>query len=302
MSPRAEAQESITNLSNDLIGHALETVQREAFRVYQRNRENRDPPFVHGEFGPCAIAGMLLTSGLDYHLARLKYFRDVVRSKPPLPHTPYFNWSIGDFLNTKIERLLIKRTEKRLKEQLIEVTMMRDSIAHPKLFLIRELIKPDLSVSKPKATLSGGHHRAKALKRKLKRSERTRSLHLPLVPTWISYVDMVICILVVNRFFSLLERKYGNFYSLLGGLMARNDPPGFFQGWGTLTRKSVSIDTWANAFFHSLADPDKDSVKKRLGGDESKYFHKPKSFLSDPWKDPQEPEFLRKAPPWLVKP
>ena len=300
MSPRARAQESITVLSNDLIGHALETVQRGAFRVYQKNIENRDPPFAHGEFGPCAIAVMLLTAGLDYHLARLKYLRDVAPSKRPLPHTPYFNWSIGDFLQIKIDRLLIKRTEKRLKEQLTEVTIMRDSIAHPKLYLIRQLMKPDYSVSKPKATLSGEHHRKKVQKHKLKRAERTKCLRFPLVPTWISYVDMVVCILVVNRFFNLLEKKYGTFYSLLGGLMARNDPPGFFQGWRT-TIKSVSIDDWAQAFLNSLADVDKERVKKRLGGNVSKYLHKHRFFSGDPWKDPQGPEFLRKPPPWPIR-
>src|SRR6476661_8410212 len=113
MAPRAKAQEYITNLSNDLIMQALETVQHHAFPVYKRNADNRES-VAHGEFRPCAGALLLLTAGLDFHLARLKYFRDIAPHKKPLPHTPYFNWEIGDFFTDKIEKLLIKPSEKRL--------------------------------------------------------------------------------------------------------------------------------------------------------------------------------------------
>jgi hypothetical protein len=181
MALRAKAQEHITNLANDLIMQALDTVQRQAFRVYQRNAEDR-ASLAHGEFGPCAGAILLLTAGLDFHLARLKYLRDIARYKRPFPHTPYFDWDIDYFLTDKIGRLLIKRGEKSLKTHLLELTAMRDSVAHPKLYLIRDLIKPDFSFSKPQATRSGWEHRKKTADLKRKRSERTRFLQLPLVP------------------------------------------------------------------------------------------------------------------------
>ena len=293
--------------------HALEVVQREAFPVYQRNIDQRDPPFAHGEFGPCAIAILLLCSGLDYHLARLKYLRDLRPHRPPLPHTPYFNWRIGDYLPAKIERLLIKRTEKRLREQLIEVTIMRDSVAHPKLYLIRHLMRPDYSVTRQKVKLSdGADHRPKALQRKLKRSERTKCLRLPLVPNWISYPDIVVCILVLNRFLILLEEKYQNPYAWVGGFSARNYPPNFFHGWGDKTRRSISLEEWTTAFFNSLSEADKKAVQKRLGAEASKYIEKRqlvpkmgKGTISDILRymqDPPEPEFLRKAPPWSPRP
>jgi hypothetical protein len=272
---RSRTQKSISNLSVDLIGHALGLIQREAFPSYQRNIEGRDPPFSRGEYIPSAIAILLLISGLDYHLARLKYFTDGVRSKPPLPYTPDLEWEIDDFFYTKIDQLLIKRTEKRLKEQLIELTMMRDSVAHPKLYLISQLMRPDYSFTKQKAKLSGGaKHGKKALQRKLKRSERSKCLGLPLVPTWISYVDIVLCVLVLNRLLNLLEEKYGKFYSLIGGLEARNAPPGFFHGWGDKTRRSISMEEWAQAFFDSLSPRDQRNVEKRLGTEASRYVRK----------------------------
>jgi hypothetical protein len=297
MAPRAKAQEHITNLANDLIMQALDTVQRQAFPVYQRNAEDRES-LAHGEFRPCAAAILLITAGIDFHLARLKYFRDLARYKRPFPHTPYFDWDIDKFLIVKIKKLLIRPSEKRLKQQLLELTAMRDSVAHPKLYLIRELVKPDLSVSKPKATQSGWKHWDKTAALKLKRSERTQLLRLPLVPTWISYVDMVVCILVMSRFFSALETKYGPWYSMLGGLMARNDPPTFFEGWKS-TRKTISLNDWAQAFFNSLSDTDKNTVKKRLGENVSIYVSKPRPpSWRNPWKPAPEPEFLRNPPPW----
>ena len=280
---------------------ALDTVQRQAFPVYQRNAQNRES-LAHGEFRPCAGSILLLIAGLDFHLARLKYLRDIARYRRPFPHTPYFDWDIGDFLTKKIENLLIRPSEKRLREQLLELTVMRDSVAHPKLYLIRELIKPDSSVSRPKALLRGWAHWKKTKSRKLIRSERTQLLRLPLVPTWIGYVDMVVCIIVMSRFFNLLEQKYGPWFSLLGGLMARNEPPSFFEGWRT-TRKSISLNDWAQAFFNSLSETDKKTVKQRLGENVTVYFSKPRPLpLRDPWQPPPEPEFLRKPPPWPIKP
>ena len=313
MQMRAKAQEYISNLSMDLIGHALEQIQRGAFPVYKKNIDRRDPPFAHGEFAPSAIAILLITSGLDYHLARLKYLRDLGRQKPPLPHTPYFNWKIGDSLHTKIERLLIKRTEKRLREQLIELTIMRDSVAHPKLYCIRQLIRPDYSPTKEKAKLSdGASHRKKALQRKLKRSERTKCLRLPLVPTWISYPDIVVCILVLTRFLNLIEEKYRNPYAWVGGFSVRNDPACFFHRWGDKTRRSISMEEWAQAFFDSLAPEDQQRVQKRLGAEAAKYIRKRQSrpkigkgTIADIFRvmrNPPKPEFLWKAPPWPVGP
>lgn len=312
---RSRAQEYISNLSMDLIGHALEVVQRKAFPVYQKNIEQRTPPFAHGEFAPSAIAILLITSGLDYHLARLKYLRDIFRHKPPLPHTPYFfDWKIDDSLYTKIDRLLIRRTEKRLKEQLIELTIMRDSVAHPKLYFIRQLMRPDYSVTEQKAKLFGGaSHKPKTLKRKLKRAERTAALRLPLVPTWISYPDIVVSILVLTRFLNLMEEKYGNPFAWVGGFSVRNDPAGFFHGWGDQTRRSISMGEWAQAFFDSLAPGDRENVQKRLGTEVDKYIRMRRAYpkvvtrltmgkIAVAFRDPPKPEFLRKPPPWPIKP
>lgn len=279
-----------------LMGHALEVLQQRAFPVYAKNRDNRYPPFAPGEYGPSTVAAVLLTSGLDYHLARLKWLRDIIVEQPPLPHTPYFNWEIDDFLTTKVERLLQRPREKRLREQLLELTSMRDSVAHPKLYIVEQLIKPDDSISENKARLAAGvKHRRKTIDRKLRRSERTVSLRLPLVATWISYVDMVLCVLVINRFLNLLQEKYGH-YSWLGGFSVQNVPAGFFHGWGSATRKSIQFEEWAQTFFNSLKPADQQSVQERLGAAPSKYIQKRVQDL------PTKPEFLRKPPPWEMHP
>jgi hypothetical protein len=297
----------------DLMGHALELLQQQAFPVYKRNIDRRAPPIAHGEFGPSATAALLLPSGLDYHLSRLKWLRDIVVESPPLPHTPYFNWEIDHFLTTKIERLLHRPSERRLREQLLEMTSMRDSVAHPKLYLVTQLIKPDDTVTEQRAKLAAGvKHRDKTIARKLKRSERTASLRLPLVATQISYVDMVVYVLVLNRFVNLLQEKYDG-YAWLGGFSVRNIPEGFFQGWGTTTRKSILLQDWAQAFFNSLAPADQQSVEDRLGAKASKYIQKRvqyprirnrvrKDGIKYEFENTPKLEFLRKPPPWPMKP
>ncbi len=185
---------------------------------------------------------------------------------------------------------------------------MRDSVAHPKLYLIREVIKPDLSIAKPKAKISpGAEHRTKARDRKLKHSERTRSLRLPLVPTWISYPDVALCALVLNRFLSLLERRYGNPYAWVGSFSVRNDPANFFKDWGDRTRRGLSLSEWVKGLYNSLSKEDQLRLCKRLGGSIEKYASEQpqrvrigKGRISDILRAkqcPPRPEFLSKPPP-----
>ena len=259
---------------------------------------------------PSAIAILLMSSGLDYHLARLKWLREVARHDSPLPYPTYFNWKVGDALSEKITKLLIQKNEKRLKEQLIELTIVRDSVAHPRLYLVKQAKRSDLSFCRPHAELSpGAELRSKALKSKLKGSERTKSLRLPFVPSWISYPDAVVCVLVLHRFLNLLEIKYGNPYAWVGHFSIRNEPSGFFKD-STKTRLALSMDEWVRAFFYSLSQDDQDRVRKRLGRDFSKYLQKilprPRiglGTLSDVIRNRQNPPkiaFLHKAPPWPI--
>jgi len=92
MPRKSKVQESISNLSKGLIEHGLTLLQTHAFPVYKKNIDQRDPPFASTEFTPSAIAIVLISSGLDYHLARLKWFRDVAPHDPPsFPYPTYFN-------------------------------------------------------------------------------------------------------------------------------------------------------------------------------------------------------------------
>ena len=66
----------IPNLSMGLFETALELLQRRAYPVYKKNIERREPPISHGESTPAGIAVLLIMTGLDHHLSRLKYLRD----------------------------------------------------------------------------------------------------------------------------------------------------------------------------------------------------------------------------------
>jgi hypothetical protein len=310
MPRKSKVQESISNLSMGLIEHGLTLLQTHSFPVYKKNIDQRDPPFAPTEFTPSAIAILLMTSGLDYHLARLKWLRDVAPHDSPLPYPTYFNWKVGEALSRKITKLLIQKNEMRLKEQLIELTIVRDSVAHPRLYLVKQTMRADLSYCSPRAELSpGADLRAKALQRKLKGSERTKALRLPLVSSWISYPDAVTCVLVLHRFLNLLEQKYRNPYAWVGNFFVRNDPAGFFKDTDK-TRLSVSMEEWAVAFFESLSQDDQQRVRKRLGRNFSTYLHKAlprlrfgRGTMSDALRDIQNPPkaaFLHKAPPWPI--
>ena len=134
------------------------------------------------------------------------WLRDIAPHKPPLSYPTYFNWKIGDSLLEKIFELLIQKTERRLKEQPVELTIVRDSVTHPRLDLIKQAMRSDLSFGTPRAELSRGAERTpKALLRKLKGSERTKTLRLPLISSWISYPNAVTCVLVLHPFHNLLE-------------------------------------------------------------------------------------------------
>lgn len=191
------------------------------------------------------------------------------------------------------------------------VAIMRDSVAHPKLYIIREVIKPDLCIAKLKAKISpGAEHRAKAQDRKLKYSERTRSLRLPLVPIWISYPDVVLCALVLNRFLSVLEGRYGNPYAWVGDFSVRNTPCNFFKDWGDRTRRPLRMNEWVKGLYTSLSNEDQQRLCKRLGGGIERYVSEHrrhvrigKGRMSDiirAIQNPQRPLFLSKPPPWAM--
>ena len=205
---------------------------------------------------------------------------------------------------------MIQKNERSLKEQLVELTIVRDSVAHPRLYLIKQAMHSDFSFNKPRAELSrGAELRPKALRSKLKGSERTKSLRLPLVSSWISYPDAVICVLVLYRFLNLLERKYGNPYAWVGNFFIRNNPTGFFKDTEE-TKLCVSMGEWVAAFFDSLLQDDQKQVRKRLGTSFSMYLHKIRprirfscgavSHITRMMPNPPKPAFLHKAPPWPI--
>src|SRR5688572_2869540 len=103
MAPRPRSSlQSIANLSLNFVESAFLLLVNESLPVYRHNIGRKRPPVAAGENVPAAAAIMLLTTGLDYHLCRLKYLRDLARHTPPLPHTPYFNWSFGQSLSLKM--------------------------------------------------------------------------------------------------------------------------------------------------------------------------------------------------------
>jgi len=247
---------------------------------------------AQGENVNAAATIVMLVTGLDYHLCRLKYLRDVAKHKKPLPYTPYFNWTFGQALSTKLRKLLIRPNEGRLLTQLIEVTVCRDSIVHPKFYTITHPWNADLTNGRLTARLApGAELGSKAIQHKMRRRDFTRLLRLPLVPTWVSYVDAVVCILILHRLLNLLESRYGNPYAVVGGITAyRKQTDELFTGWDWSYAHPDDLQDWVKAFYHTLSPQDQDKVKKNLGGHLAPY-------LSRKYGSPKKPEFLSKPPP-----
>lgn len=135
------------------------------------------------------------------------------------------------------------------------------------------------------------------------------SLKLPLVAVWISYPDVVVSALVMNRFLNLLEERYGNPYAWVGEVSVRNDPIGFFKNWrGNISRRTISMEEWVQGFYDSLSSDDQRKVSTRLGTDAPKYIRRRQPHIRlkqgtvteilHAMQNPSKPEFLQKPPPW----
>lgn len=308
------SQKSVSNLSVSFIESAFLILVENSLPVYRHNIDRKRPPVAAGENVSAAAAVMMLATGLDYHLCRLKYLRDVAKHTPALPHTPYFNWSFGDPLSVKIQRLLSGRKESRLQRQLIELTVCRDAIVHPKFYTItHSWAGVEFSDGTMTAELPPGvGHRPKTIQHKMQRREFSRTLKLPLVPTWVSYVDAVVCILVLYRLLSLLESWYGNPYAWIGDITAYEDrTKPLFTGWDWTRSHPRELDDWAQAFFRSLSLSDQAKIEPRLGGNIALYTRKKKrtvrmktrkrrSSLGMIFSQKVAPkaDFLSKPPPW----
>ena len=307
------SQRSIPILSMELIRSAFLLLIKYSLPVYKRNINHIRPPVALGENSNAALAIVAMTTGLDYHLCRLKYLRDVERHKPPLPHTPYFGWELDDFLFVKLKELLIKSNEQRLLKQLIEITVCRDTVIHPKVFTITEIIDEEYNYEKIEAELPLSMVlRAKTKNNTMKRKRLTKILRLPIVPTWISYVDAVKCILVLHRFLNLLESRYGNPYAWIGGMTAyEKEAKLLFTGWNWEKSYPSELEDWVEAFYKSLSIEDQGKVKKVLGDNLAPYIKKVKQIpmipkgsnwtiaeiLEDIRKPRMKPDFLSKPPP-----
>jgi hypothetical protein len=308
---RASSSTSVTNLSFNLIESAFLLLTQLSFPSYKHNINRRRPPVARQENVNAAVCISMLTSALDYHLCYLKYLRDVYVHRPPLPYTPYFNWEFDDALSVKLPKLLKNPRGKRLLAQLIEITCCRDSIVHPKFYAVTYSWDADFKDGRLRARLlPGNKFRLKTHEHKMRRRYFTKVLKLPLVPTWVSYVDAVVCILVFHRLLNLLASRYENYARVNGITAYQGQAKELFAGWNWGHSHPRELEDWAKAFFQTLSVTDQDKVKKRLGGRIDPYLKKkpPRTSLGSrakyslteilrERKSPPKPEFLYKPPP-----
>jgi hypothetical protein len=312
---QGSSSKSISNLSMGLVESAFLLLIQHSLPVYRHNIMRERPPVAQGENVNAAAAIVMLITALDHHLCRLKYLRDVARHKPPLPYTPYFNWTFEEALSEKLKKLLIRRKESRLLTQLIELTVCRDSVVHPKFYTVTESWDSDLNLKSMKAKLPPSVTlKPKAIKHKMERKHVTKLLRIPLVPTWISYADAVICIAVLHRLLNLLEFRYGNPYAWLGGITAyEKQTKELFTKWNWHQSHPRELVDWVTAFFQSLSAQDQDKVRKAVGGHLAPYLKKKQlrlksvggskrslSEIFDHLQRTSKPDFLFKPPPHLL--
>jgi hypothetical protein len=158
----------------------------------------------------------------------------------------------------------------------------------------------------------GVGHRPKTVQHKMQGREFSRTLKLPLVPTWVSYVEAVVCILVLYRLLSLLESRYGNPYAWVGGITAYEDQTKpLFRAWDWTRSHPREFEDWAQAFFWSLSASDQAKIEPRLGSNIALYTKKKKRTLRIKTRKRRsslgmivlenvapKPDFLSKPPPW----
>ena len=267
---------STANLSVGFIESAFRMLIWRCLPTYRQNINHPRPPVAGPENANAAAAIVMFMTALDYHLCRLKYLRDVAKHNPSSFDSPYFNWAF-DFdepLGKKLETFLMHRKERSLLKRLIELTVCRDTVVHPKFYTITYAMNQDLSYKKIKAELAPGVTlREKTKRHKLKRQEFTRLLRLPVVPTWISYVDAVICILVLHRLLNLLEARCGNPYAWVGTMTAyEKETKELFVGWNWKQNHPNKMENWVEAFYNSLSTEDQEKVKRALGNNWSVYL------------------------------
>lgn len=203
-------------------------------------------------------------TGLDYHLARLKYLHDIGPDKPPSFNKP-FNWKTQDALSTKIKVLLGEPDEEDLKLHLLEMTLMRDSVAHSQIYEEdRATLSDDYTIEVTAKLATGSAHRAKTLCHKDENSEYTKLLRLPLVPTWISYPDVVACVCVLDRLQSLLVDRYGEHLVGMRPFVVPYVPETKFFPGITTRSHTVTLREWAEAFFYSLTPDCQTKLRKRV--------------------------------------
>lgn len=289
--PPIHTEHYISTLSRGLIEHALCCLQKEALPAYLKNSFQRSPPIAINENVPSAIATLLLLTGVDYHLARLKYLRDIGPDQPPPSNKP-LNWKMGDSLATKvegllaepgkeglkshllemgdslsakIEGLLTEQDEEDLKSHLVEMTLMRNYVAHSQIYEEdRATLSDDYTTEVTAKLPTGSIHRAKTLCHKDKNSEYTGLLRLPLVPTWISYPDVVACVCVLDRLQSLLVDRYGEHLGGMTRFVVPSVPEtNFFPGITTGSH-TVTLREWAEAFFYSLTPDCQSKLRIRV--------------------------------------
>ncbi len=309
------SSKSISNLSVGLIESAFLLLIERSLPVYRHNIHRERPPVAARENVNAAATIVMLITALDYHLCRLKYLRDIATQEPPLTYTPYFNWTFEDALSKKLKKLLTRKKEGRLLTQLIELTVCRDSIVHPKFYTVTESWDTDLNYKSMKAELAPGVTlKPKAIKHKVGKRDVTKLVRLPLVPTWVSYLDAVLCILVLHRLFNLLEWRYGNPYAWVGGITAfEKQTKELFAGWNWQRGHPRELEDWVNAFYQSLSIKDQEKVKIALGGRISLYLKKKRPRIRLPSRSKRslreifnvvqnspKPEFLFKPPPHLL--
>lgn len=270
---RSRRSESISVQSFQLIEAAFALLYLKALPVYTLFSGRQRPPISGPENANSSAAIVLLTAGLDSHLCRLKYLHDVAprqrseSNRSPLP------FRLDDALSIKIMHLMTKKRDVKLKEELIEITICRDIIVHPKIYL-EERTYQKWEITKMTSRLASGIQlRQKQLDHMLKRLPLTRRLRLNLVPTWISYVDAVVCILVINRFLKLLQSRYGFPYAYIGPVFADPDEiRALFRGWNFEESEPDRLADWSAAFYKSLSQNDQIVVRRVLRGTFSRYL------------------------------
>jgi len=218
----------------------------QALPIYQQNKTR--PPVAGRENIESSAALMVLVAAIESHVNRLMYFE----SK---------GLSTDNNLLKKLNVYLPQKRNRVLLKQLEEVTVSRDAIVHAHVWEEwRQYDRKGNLTRQSWKVAQITHLRGKTRRSLAKRRPVSRHLRLNLMPTNVSYIDIVKSLVVALCLLCELEKRYGNPKAVIGPFSPGPRLARIFLK----NRENRSLEDWVGGALRFLHPADRKEVEGRL--------------------------------------